>query len=89
MKQELIYNILKKTQELTSRNCRSVMRTPCKHLKMENFATIPVLQINVISLPVTMNRKIKKTTGQIKFSAVLILYQIKTSPKDILYVNKC
>ena len=36
-----------------------------------------------------MNRKIKKTTGQIKFSAVLILYQIKTSPKDILYVNKC
>ena len=31
-----------------------------------------VLQINIIPLPVTMNRKIKKTTGQIKFLAVTI-----------------
>ena len=34
-------------------------------------------------------QKNKKTTGQIKFSAVTIKYQIKTSPSDILYVNKC
>ena len=30
-----------------------------------------------IPLPVTMNRKIKKTTGQIKFSVVTIRQQIK------------
>ena len=35
------------------------------------------LQINIIPLPVTMNRKMKKTTGQVTFLAVTIRQQIK------------
>ena len=49
---------------------------------------VAALQINIIPLLVTMNRKIKKTTGQIKFSAVTIKQRIKLV-YDILYVNKC
>ena len=39
--------------------------------------TDTALQINIIPLPVTMNRKIKKTTGQIKFSVVTKKQRIK------------
>ena len=43
-----------------------------------------LMQINIIPLPVTINRKIK-TTGQIKFSAVIIKQNYSY---DILYVNE-
>ena len=49
--------------------------------------TIPALQINIISLPVTMNRKIKKTISEIKFSAVTIKQRIKQS-YDILPLDE-
>ena len=42
-----------------------------------DFYLNSALQINIIPLPVTMNRKIKKPTNQIKFSEVTIKQQIK------------
>ena len=42
-----------------------------------DFYLNSALQINIIPLPVTMNRKIKKPTSQIKLSAVTIKQQIK------------
>ena len=49
-----------------------LLNKPSRVLLKDN--TIPVVQIN-IPLPVTMNRKIKKTTSQIKFLVVTIKQQ--------------
>ena len=53
--------------------------------KMKKSHTCAMLmQINIIPLPATINRK-TKTTGQIKFSAVIIKQNYSY---DILYVNE-
>ena len=48
----------------------------------------PALQINIIPLPVTMNRKIKKAPIKLNFGGYNKTTN-KISLNDILYVNKC
>ena len=55
------------------------------YLLLEPSYHITLLQINIIPLPVTMNRKIKKTTGQIKFLVVTIKQEIKLILQHSLY----
>ena len=43
----------------------------------EKCSINPALQINIVPLLVTMNKKIKRTTGQINFFTVTIKQQIK------------
>ena len=57
----------------------------------ETFLTPSIyiaLQINIISLPVTMNRKIKNLS-QIELSAVTMKQQIKLVLQYFLFKNKC
>ena len=73
------------------RGFSEALRTPAPFLPHHNLCYFkypdhivsPALQINIIPLTVTMSRKIKKTTGQIKFSAVIVKQRIKPAFRRI------
>ena len=60
--------------------------TPCS--PVGGHCTCSVLQMNIIPLLVTMNKKNKKSTGQIKFLAVTLKQRIKLDLQHSLCKNE-